>query len=175
MEKEKDNNLFLNKIFYIIVGIIILLGIYIRTWTYLKNIPFTSDEALLGTIFFKTPVLKFFNEIDTIVKIPPLWGILEKIITNIFGPSFFTYRLIPYLTSILSVIAFFFLLKNIFKSKVAIIIGLILFIINVPLVFFTVNFRPYESDVFICILLLLSYKYVSFKEITPPPIAFCTL
>ncbi len=166
--KTKKLSLVLNIIFYILSGLIIILGIYTRTKAFMTNLPFTHDEASLGYLFFNLKFPDFFKSIDDYLKIPPLWGICNKIILNSFGYSFITFRFIAYFSSIISCFAFFVLLKNIFKNKLSILVGLILFTLSIPLIFFSANFRPYESDVLICILLLLSYKYISLKQITLP-------
>ena len=168
MEHIKENklNLIKNIVFFVFAGIIIFTGIYIRTHFFINNTTFSHDEALTSIKFFDTGLSGFFKSFQYCIKIPPLWGVIQKVILNIFGYSYITFRLFSYCISILSIIAFFILLKIILKNKLAILIGLILFVLNIPLIFFSANFKPYESDVLVCILLIMSYKYFSLKEIT---------
>ncbi len=53
-----------------------------------------------------------------------------------------------------------------FKDKIAILTGLFLFACSPWLIYYSNDFRPYSSDVLICILLLLSFKFLSFKNIS---------
>ena len=106
--KTKKLSLVLNIIFYILSGLIIILGIYTRTKAFMTNLPFTHDEASLGYLFFNLKFPDFFKSIDDYLKIPPLWGICNKIILNSFGYSFITFRFIAYFSSIISCFLFSF-------------------------------------------------------------------
>lgn len=166
METKKIS--FLNITFYILFGLIIIFGFFIRTQAFMSNVSASHDEAILANLFFHINYLDFFKGISGGIKIPPLWGIIQKLILNSFGYSFKTIRILSYLASIFSCFAFFILLNNIFKNKLAVLTGLILFSVNIPIIFFSANFRPYETDVLFCILLILSYKYISLKQLTFP-------
>ena len=160
-----------NVIFYILTALIIFYGIFLRIKVYLASTPFWYDEALLGISFYKINFIDIFKGISDYTKIPPLWGLSIKLIIQIFGYSAQSLRLMPFLASIISLFSFFILLKNTFKNNLAILTGLIIFAVNYRLLYYCAEFRPYASDVLVCILLLLSYKYISFKNL-PPPRAF---
>ncbi len=164
-----------NLCFNILVFIIIGFGIFLRASLYFKQIPFWHDELLLGLNFFDNNLSKFFFSLSNILKIPPLWGIINQIFINIFGPSFLAFRFIPFVSGISALIAFFFLLKNLFKDKIAILIGLLLFSLNPCIIYYSNEFKPYSSDVLVCILLLLSFKFISLKNISFRKIILYTL
>ncbi len=155
-----------NVCFNILLFLLIGLGIYLRASLYFMQIPFWYDERILGVHFFDNNIFKFFFSISDLVKIPPLWGIVNHIFLSIFGHSFLAFRFIPLISGIFSIIAFSLLLKTVFKDKIAILTGLLLFSTNPWLIYYSCEFRPYSSDVLICILLLLSFKFLSFKNIS---------
>lgn len=115
--------------------------------------------------FFKTSSPDFFNSIGNLVKIPPLWGIFVKCILDVFGFSYKIFRLYPFISGILSLFAFFILLKRILKSKIAIITGLLIFTFNFWLIYYSADFRPYSNDVLVTVILILLYKYFHLKNI----------
>ena len=84
----------------------------------------------------------------------------------LFGYHFFSFRLISFISGVLSLFTFFLLLKNIFKNKIAILTALLLFSINSWLIFYSNELKHYSLDVLVCILLLLSYKYINLKQIS---------
>ncbi len=155
-------------IFYTFVFIIILSGILVRLKIFELNVPFWFDEAFLGINFFDKSYVDFFNGISIYTKVPPLWGISVKLILQTFGYSIRTFRILSLVSSVISLFTFFILLKNIVKNRLAILTGLILFSFNYCIVYYSAEFRPYSFDVMISILLLLSYKYISFKNLSFP-------
>ena len=86
------------------------------------------------------------------------------LITNIAGLKFYTIRLIPFLSGIVSVPLFYLLAKTMYKGKLPIIVSTFLFAVSVPLIYYSQEFKPYSLDVLICILLLLVYKYIKITD-----------
>ena len=161
-----DGKILTNITFIILAAFLIFAAIFVRTKLFLTNIPFDFDESMLSLSFFKTKLLGFFHAIGYAVKVPPLWSILTQIGVKCFGLSYMNFRLVSYVSSIISIFAFFILLKNIFNNKLAILLGLTLFAVNFPLIYYSNDFRPYSSDVLVSVLFILSYKYISLKDLT---------
>ncbi len=156
-----------NIIFYIFVILIVVLGIFLRLKIYLFKIPFWIDEIVLSQSFIDEKFLNFFHVLVDNQKAPPLFCSLVLIVQKIFGYNEYSLRLIPLLSGILSLFAFYFLLNDYIKSKLVLLTGLFLFAVNPVLIYYSAEFKPYSSDVLICILLLFSYKYMSLKNIQP--------
>jgi len=164
---KKGNISFSNIIFYILILFIILAGFYIRTKLYLLRAPFWLDEMMLGYSFTDYSFGDMLTKcLAAFQKAPPLFNIIVLFIRRLFGINELTLRFIPYLSGMLAILGFVILLKKNIKSKIGVVIGLLLFVFCVPLVYFCAEFKPYGFDVFISILLLLSYKYINFSNIT---------
>ncbi len=152
-------------LFILLLCLIICIGIFLRAELYIADIPFWFDEQLLGMLFYDKNIFGFFKSIDTAVKIPPLWGVLEFCFLEVFGYTFRVFRFIPFISSIISLFLFYILLKDFSKSKTAVLAGLLMFAVNSRLIYYSAEFRQYSSDVLNCLILLCLYKYISFKNI----------
>lgn len=144
----------LNILFYISLVVVIFMGIYIRAKYYFAQIPLWIDEIMLATNFIDRSFGDVFSPMEAFQKAPPIFFIVVMIIRNLFGINELTLRLVPFLLGVLSLIVFLYLLKNVIKNKLGILIGLCLFAFNIPLIYFSAEFKPYVCDVFFCILLM---------------------
>lgn len=167
-DKELSNSLNkkFNLIYILLVLLIIFFGIFVRTKVYLLNAPFWLDECMLSHSFIDRNIWDFFNSLDCQQKSPPLFLLSTFIIVKLFGFNEYCFRLIPFLSSIFSMIGFYFLLKQILKNKIGILIGLFLFAISVQSIYYAAEFKSYSLDLLVCILLLLSYKHINLKNLS---------
>ena len=166
---------FINILFFVIIAFIILLGIYIRLRYYITQIPMWVDEIMLASSFINRSILDAFSPLDAYQKAPPLFVLSTLIIRKLFGIRELTLRFIPFILGILSMPAFFLLLKENIKNKLGIIVGLCLFTFSTPLIYFSAEFKPYGCDVFFCIILLLLYKYINLYRINLKQLLLYTL
>lgn len=163
---ENNRFEFINNFFFYfcIIGLIFI-GIYYRINFYLLDLPFWLDEITLSLSFFDRDFWGMFTQLEGNQKTPPLFCAFVWIIKTLFGGvSTFALRFVSLFAGISAVVAFFFLLKDFLKSKIAIIVGMLLFVFNIPLIYYSQEFKPYSSDVLICILLILLYKQFSIKN-----------
>ena len=165
MQIERKETDFFKIFFYILIFIITSAGIYIRTRLYLARIPLWLDEIMLGYSFTDYSLSKILtNGLEAFQKAPPLFSFAVLTIRKLFGINELTLRFIPYLSGILSILIFYILIKKNINSKLGIITCLTLFSFCTPLIYFSAEFKPYGWDVFICILLLLSYEHINFNN-----------
>ncbi len=164
---ETKTNKFLNILFFLSVIFIIISGIYLRFNIYLDGYSLWMDELMLSESVIYNPIFSSLYSLEAGQKAPPLFVFftyINSIIAN--SCNVYVLRFIPFISSIGTLIAFYFLSKRIFKSRIAVIVSLFLVSINTALIFYANEFKPYSSDVFICILLLLSYEYIDLKNFT---------
>ena len=154
-----------NIIFYFTLILFLLFGIYIRTRLYLFKAPLWLDEVMLAQSFIDRNFFEMFLPLDAYQKAPPLFCFFVLIIRKIFGLNELSLRFIPCVFGVISLIAFLFLLKDNIQSKLGILTGFVLFTVSLPLVYFCSEFKPYGCDVLICILLLMTFKYLDFNNI----------
>jgi len=141
------------------------LGFLLRIHAYLVNNSFFVDEILLAfnVIFKSYPQL--LSPLQYSQAAPFLFLFLTKLITSKLGFGELAFRLIPFLSSIASVVAFYFLTKKVFDNFRARILALFLFCINFQLLFYTQVFKPYSSDILITVLILLTAFSIDMKKI----------
>ena len=143
-----------NILYFFSAFIIIAFGVFLRLKSYCNAAPIWFDEAsLINPILFK-PINEILFHFDDEHLFPPLFILLLKLVSCIFGSSELSFRLIPFCFSCASVIAFFFLLKKTFVNKILILSALTLFAFNGMLIYYSQDTRPFSSDVFFCILFL---------------------
>lgn len=156
----------LNKyLYYLVLGLIILLGFYLRSKGYFTNPSFWHDECgLAWNIKFKN-YSELFGNLRFLQVAPPFFLLSTKFLTNIFGFSEVIFRLIPFLTACLSIIGFYFIARKVLNKKSSLIMAVFLFVINYRLINFSFEFKPYESDVFFTIICLLFFINLDIEKL----------
>jgi len=151
-----------NILFFVFLGLIIIYGIYYRYHIYVFNADnsFASDECRLA-INSLLPWNELFLKLPNSQCTPPVFSLITKFLLNsttCINESLF--RLFPLFVNILSILLFAFLELKIIKNKFAILVGLILFIINQNLTFFSHFYKHYCADVLMSIVLLICAIYI---------------
>lgn len=163
-----NNNEKLNKvvslIFPIIIFLIIAIGIFLRSKFYFSRILFELDETMLSLSYIDKNISDLFKSLEALQEAPPLFLCLVSLIVKIFGFNELSFRFIPFICGCLSVVAFYFLLNVSIRDRLGKIFGLFLFSISVCLIYNSVDFKPYSSDVLTSILLMLFYINIYSKN-----------
>jgi len=137
-----------------------LLGCVLRLKIFLDNPSFWFDESALGYNVLNLNYKYFFGILHLQQVAPPLFLVLSKFIINLIGASDIHLRLLPFIFGNLSMILFLMLLKQNFKNRLTILSGLILFCLNIQLIKYSIEFKPYIIEVFVsCIMLYLLCKF----------------
>lgn len=138
---------------------IISLGILFRLVQYLSNRSLWLDEAHLANNVIKLSYRQLTNYIQGVyAPIGFLWG--EKFLTQLFGTGEFIFRLIPFLSGIISLILFYKLAQY-FLSPVSSLIILTLFSLNNTLIYYSNETKQYTSGLLIgLILYLVLFRYL---------------
>ena len=146
--------------------LVIAFGFLIRLKGFLMNPSFWHDECALGwNIKFKS-CLGYFGLLRFAQMASPFFMILTKLTVKIFGFSDLTLRIVPFLAGVFSIIAFYFLSKNVFKNKLTILVALFLFAINKALINYSFEFKPYSLDVLFTIICILSFLKLDLEKLT---------
>ena len=119
---------------------------------------------LFAKVFNHNNIVEMFGTIGCRQKAPPLFCVLVLLFVKNIGYSILSLRIIPVMSGILSLILFFFVLKNNIKSYIAVLTGTYLFATSPILIYYSNEFKCYSCDVLICVFLLFIYKYISFKK-----------
>ncbi|MDJ1499343.1 hypothetical protein [Xanthocytophaga agilis] len=143
---------------------ICILGSIIRIIHYIYNRSLWGDEAFLGINFladgwknlFQPPLLYF-------QQAPLGFLLLEKTLVSLFGPSEYTLRAVSLIFGI-SAIFLFKYLTNYFLYFPGKVIALFLFALSYPAIYHSVEAKQYSTELFVSVLLYVSYLYYYKKE-----------
>lgn len=137
--------------------VIFLIGFFLRLKGLLMNPSFWHDEcALAWNIKFKN-YSDLFGVLNFEQMAPPFFMILTKLLTKILGLSEFTMRLLPFFVGCFSMVAFYFLAKRVLVKNFSVILAVFLFAVNLNLINYSFEFKPYGLDVFFTIICLLFF------------------
>ena len=142
----------------VIIGLIIVLGIFLRFAAFIQNPSFWFDESALAYNIITLKYSELFGVLHLQQVAPPVFLILTKWIVSIFGTSEIFFRLIPFLFGCMAFIPFYYLLKAIFTKNSTIYFALFLFAINPKLIYYGIEFKPYILDVFFAISIMLLFE-----------------
>ena len=114
------------------------------------------DEAALAINILDKGFGEFFSPLIYSQAAPPLFLILTKLLTVVFGAGEKVLRFIPFLCGLLSIFAFYFLLKEVFKKcpRIAY-FGTFIFSFGFSFLYNSIEFKPYTTDVLFTILVFL--------------------
>ena len=144
-----------DKIYYLLISFILLFGIIIRIKAFLIERSLWHDECSLAINILHKNVFQFLGPLEHFQCAPPIFMSATKVLTQIFKPNEYTFRLIPFLAGISSLPLFFLLTTKIFKRQFTQIIAAILIAVNYNLIYYAQEFKQYSLDVFCTILLTL--------------------
>lgn len=151
---SKYSNIF----YFLLIAFVFCIGIYLRTKTYLTNQSFWHDECALAWNIINRSYTELLQPLRFLQAAPCLFLIDTKFWVNHFGTNELVFRFIPYLSGIFSIIAFYFLSKNILNTKLSVFFANLIFATSFPLYYYSSEFKPYSSDVLLCIFTLLLYQ-----------------
>lgn len=153
-----------NIVYYMLAILIIGFGLFLRIRLYLNGYEMWGDEFMLHYNILGHSFSHFFKSLDHTQIAPPLYLCLIKILTDLFGSSVYVLKFVSIVSGCLSLLLFDLLLKKTFNNKLVILFGLILFAINIPLICYSNEFKPYALDVLGIISLFLFYDKINFDS-----------
>ena len=154
--------------FYLIL--LFFLGIFARTFIFLKNQSLWNDEAMLAINFLTLPYKGLLKGLEYMQASPAGYNLINKFLLECFSSNNvylrdMQLRFIPFLSSILTLPAFLILLKSIFKDKIKIIYGFLLLAINPLAILYAGQCKQYSTELLISIILLNCFYKISVGKI----------
>lgn len=157
---------FKNIFYKVFLYAVLLFSCAIRCFLYFQNRPLWHDECLLALNVLNRNFFEIFLPLDNNQSAPCLFMFINKISTFVFGESELALRLLPFLFSLASVFAFYFLTRLIFSKKISIVLANILFGLNLPLIYYSQEFKQYSLEVLVVILSLIFFSKFSASNMT---------
>lgn len=150
---------------FLFVGIVIILGIFLRLGMLVKNASFSFDESALAYNILSLKYANLFDSLHLQQVSPPLFLVGTKWIVSLFSTSEIFFRIIPFVFSCGSLVVFYYLLKEIFGDNSSPInFSMLLFAINPKMIYFGAEFKPYTLDVFFAILIFYLFLKLDLKS-----------
>ncbi len=134
--------------------IIILTGIIFRVSQYIYNRSLTEGEAPLAMNIIERGYSELAKPLDYVQAAPIGFLYIEKLMVSLLGNNEYALRLFPLLTSILALFIFSIILRTLGDRKTEF-FALLLFALNDQVIYFASEVKPYSSDVFFALLLMM--------------------
>lgn len=158
--KNKIKNI---SLYHYIIIIILSIGAILRLKAYFAGYTLWLDECSLSLSIINRGIFGYFTPLEHTQSAPSLFMMLTKLITNIFGINEFSLRLIPNISAIFTLSAFYLFAKKILEKKYSVVIALVLFSLNYQTVYYSVEFKQYSSDILICLIAFLFFERFNIK------------
>jgi hypothetical protein len=147
------------KVEYNFVISILMFGIYISIFQYLKNRSLWFDESMISLNIINKDIFELLKPLDYNQVAPILFLILEKLISYI-STSEFALRLLPLICFCISCYLYLKIVRIFFENNYTILFSLSMFVFNITLLYYSSEVKQYMLDVFVLILMY----YVSLKN-----------
>lgn len=142
---------------------VIAAGIILRLMFPILNTGMWHDECALGINVLDRDFWGLFNPLRFLQVAPPMFLSAVKLCTLPINPvdnpviTDFALRIVPLVSGIGAIFAFYYLLKNLFVNKYIQLAGIIMFALNPVLIQYSYELKPYSTDVLAAILLVLYF------------------
>jgi len=143
-----------NRIFNALFILILLAGLCLRFYQYLMGRSLWEDECHLALNFIKYGYKRLAKPLDFLQAAPIFWIYSVKTFAKIFGYGELALRATTFISSVLTLPLFYYIILELTKSKTAAIIGFLIFSVNSWLIYFSSELKPYGIDVSVYLLLV---------------------
>jgi len=137
------------------VALLFLIGMGLRLRQYLTGRSLWIDEAMLALNIVNRDIMSLFKPLDYDQGAPLGFLLVEKIFNLLLGRNEYALRLFPLIVGVLSIGAFYLLLKRLLLNNAAVFTALALFVLNPRLIYYSSEVKQYILDVFVTIALFL--------------------
>jgi hypothetical protein len=153
-----DNNKY-DKLLRILFILGLLLGLSVRFYQYFMGRSLWEDETHLALNFMKYDFTGLAKPLDEIQAAPILFLYTVKLFAIIFGYGEKALRALPFICNILTFPLFYYIVRELTKSRIAALIGFLVFSVNLALIYFSSELKTYGVDV--AVYLLITYLTIS--------------
>ena len=153
-----------NIIYKIVIYLVLFFSCLVRFFAYFQNRPLWHDECLLALNVINHNFFGLFLPFDDNQSAPSMFLVFTKFLTILFGENELVLRFLPFVFSIASVFVFYLLTKKIFSQKWLLVLANLLFALNLPLIYYSQEFKQYSLEVFFAVFSLLIFSKISIKS-----------
>jgi 4-amino-4-deoxy-L-arabinose transferase-like glycosyltransferase len=143
----------------LILGGLLLVGAIMRL-SYLDR-SLWLDEAWVANSVQSPTLHEAFYYDDWLQTTPPLFVVMSRVITALFGTSNMAFRIFPAVAGIISVLLFGFIAFRLLKPNYAM-IATLLFVFNPRLILYGQSLKQYSTDVLSTVIFIVAgYMYMT--------------
>ncbi len=146
---------------------IFVAGILLRLILFLQNPSLWGDESALAFNVCNKSYKELFGGLDLLQASPVGFTMIVKLLLDIFNLQSdyardFVLRIVPFISGVLVVPVFYYLVKLVFKdNKQAILVSLFFFVLNPCAIIYSAQFKQYSTELFFSVLMLtVFYKLI---------------
>ena len=143
----------------LILGGVLLIGAIMRL-SYLDRSLWLNEAWVANSI--RSPTLNdaFYYD-DWLQTTPPLFVVISRVITTLFGTSNVAFRIFPAVAGIISILLFSFIAGRLLKPNYAM-IATLLFVFNPRLILYSQSLKQYCTDVLSGVIFIVAgYMYMA--------------
>ncbi len=150
----------LRKVYYsrVLIGALLLYGILTRFAQYLSNRSIWFDESLLVMNILERGYLELLSPLDNVQAAPPVFLLLTKLLTELFGHTEYILRLIPFISGIAALFLFAKLAGRLLGRK-ALPPALALLVLSDRAIYYSAEAKQYSVELLMTIIILLAALY----------------
>lgn len=130
------------------------LGVLGRSVRYFARFPLWEDECFVSVSFFRRGYLDLLKPLEYHQVGPYLWLWLQKTAVNLFGFNELSLRLFAFISSILSLVLFYHLVRRLVAGP-ARVIAVAFFAVGYPCLRYAAEAKLYPFDLFTSLLLVV--------------------
>jgi hypothetical protein len=166
-----------NKLFSVIFLLVWIAGVALRCYCYFMGRPLWEDEAHLALNFISHDYIGLTKPLDNFQSAPILFLYAVESTSHILGYGEMALRSFPFIISILTLPLFYFFVHELTKSITCAIIAFFIFSLNLSLIYYSSELKPYTIDVSFYVvmgyLFLSKHPYIEHRRKTLLTIAGC--
>lgn len=136
-----------------LLATVLLGGSLLRVRQYLHNRSLWVDESSLAINIIPRSVSRLFLPLDHDQGAPVGFLLLEKAAIAVFGPSEYALRLVPLLAGLLALFLFYPVFRRLVHPNAAF-VGLVLFALAQPMIYYASEVKQYSTDSAVTLLLI---------------------
>jgi len=142
------------KLFRILFFAILLVGLVLRFYQYLMGRSLWEDECHLALNIIKRGYHGLMQPLDSIQAAPIFWLFGVKTFAIVFGYGACSLRATTFIASILTLPLFYYITLELTKNRIAALIAFFVFSVNLAIIYFSSELKPYGVDVSVYLLLV---------------------
>lgn len=143
----------------------VIVGIAIRLVVYLHNRSIFIDAANLVRNIYEKSYFDLFGNLSYEQYAPPLFLVIVKWCSQVFGFSEYSLRLLPLIAGVVSIFLLLYLVKKTIRYQWQW-LPMALFALSFELVTYSSTIKQYSSDVCCTLLLLAACLYIKPQQLT---------